>query len=122
MERVRADDPERGTLAAVLAAWAATFGTGYANRVLLSDVVAAATRVNITNSAGNREFANPELQSAVAAIPAQRQLDATIFSRWLRERKHRIVGTMWFDSESTTHGHKWWIAGGEGQQTEPPPL
>ena len=123
MERVRADDPERGTLAALLEAWAATFGIGYSHRVLLNEVVAAATRVNITNSAGNRGFANPELQSAVAAaMPAQRQLDAMIFSRWLREKKHRIVGTMWFDSEATTHGHKWWIAGGDGQETETPAL
>jgi putative DNA primase/helicase len=120
MTSVRADDPERGMLAALLAAWAATFGTGYSHRVLLNEAVAAATRVNITDSAGNRRFANPELQSAVAAaVPAQRQLDATTFSRWLRTKKHRRVGDMWFDSEPTTHGHKWWIARGDGQEIEP---
>jgi hypothetical protein len=121
MERVRADDPERTTLAGLLAAWSATFGTGYSHRVLLSDVVAAATRVNITGATGNRVFANPELQSAVAAaVPAHRQLDAMVFSRWLRQRKHRIVGGMWFDSEGTTHGHHWWVAREDGQEVPPP--
>jgi hypothetical protein len=120
MERVRTDDPERGTLAALLTAWAATFGTGYSHRVPLNDVVAAAARVNIIDSAGNRVFANPELQSAVAAaVPAQRQPDTKSFSYWLRGRKHRIVGDMWFDSEPTTHGHHWWIARGDGQELAP---
>jgi hypothetical protein len=117
MESVREDDPERANLAALFEIWSRTFGTGRNHRVLLRDVVTAATNMD---PAGTRTLVNPELRSAIDAVmPAQRQPDATLLSYWLRGRKHRVVNAMWFDNEGTSHGNYWWIECQDGQQLEP---
>jgi hypothetical protein len=119
MECVRADDPDATVLNILLEAWANTYGTGYEQRVTLSDVVAAATRMNIVDTAGTRQFANVQLHDAVAnVVPAQRQLDAKTLGNWLKLKKNRIVGGRWFDSEAHSHGSQWWVQRQDGQSIE----
>ena len=119
MESVREDDPERGMLNDLMVAWSDTYGTGYAHRVVLRDVIEVIGEMR-SDQDGTRVFAKPELRNAVlATMPQQRQPDVKTFGNWLRGRKNRIVGGMWFTNKSESHGSWWWIEREDGQQIGP---
>jgi hypothetical protein len=119
MESVREDDPERGTLNDLLVAWSDAYGTGFANRVVLRDVIEAINETRGGDQNGTRVYAKPELRNAVlATMPQQRQPDVKTFGLWLRGRKNRIVGGMWFTNKSESHGSWWWVQRQDGQSVE----
>ena len=121
MDKVRADDPETSTLVTLLASWSDSFGTGYSHHVTLRDVI---TKIEQVTSAGNAfshnvTFTNPDLRNAVLGALNQRQPDVKSLGLWLRGKKDRIVGGMWFTNEVHTHGSYWWVVRSDGRELEP---
>jgi hypothetical protein len=121
MDKVRADDPETSTLVTLLASWSDSFGTGYSHHVMLRDVI---TKIEQVTSAGNAfshnvTFTNPDLRNAVLGALDQRQPDVKSLGLWLRGKKDRIVGGMWFANEVHTHGSYWWVVRSDGRELEP---
>jgi hypothetical protein len=111
---VKEDDPERIALRALLAAWSTKYGIGSDNRKVLRDVIEDTFETTSPNSVGERDFVNPELQSAVAAIlPPKHQKSeaARELGLWMRGRKDRIVDGMKFTNKGNqSHGSRWWVA------------
>jgi hypothetical protein len=109
VDATRAEDPETGALVAVLTAWAKVFDVGEANSVALKDVIERCERFE-TNG-----YAHPELRDAVTAVmPSrqQKQLSVEALGYWLRSKKDRRVGGMWFKKrDSAHHGvpSTWWV-------------
>ena len=121
MDKVRADDPEASALIALLDGWSNTFGTGQSHGVTLRDVI---TKIGQVTSAGNAfshntTFTNPDLRNAVLGALNQRQPDAKNLGLWLRGKKDRRVGGMWFANETHTHGSYWWVMRSDGRELEP---
>jgi hypothetical protein len=118
MVSVWADDPETAELGALLAAWAAVFGTGKANNATLRDVVTKINDQRVVDVGGQptRIYANPELRNAVHAVVAtRRDPDVASLSYWLRFRKNRIVNGMWFETDPSHHGTRWWAVRADGK-------
>jgi hypothetical protein len=112
MDSVRADDPDRGALEALLNAWSTRFGTGADYHKTLSEVIAAVNEVNYANAVTHEVFyANQALRTAVLnALGGMRQLDSYTLSIWLRQRKDRIVNGMWFTNQTSSHHPtRWWV-------------
>jgi hypothetical protein len=100
----------------LLVAWSDAYGTGFENRVVLRDVIEAINETRSVDQSGTRVFAKPALRNAVlATMPQQRQPDVKAFGLWLRGRKNRIVGGMWFTNKSESHGSWWWVDRQGGQ-------
>jgi putative DNA primase/helicase len=111
---VKEDDPERIALRALLAAFSDKYGIGPVNHKALRDVVDDAFEMTQANSVGERNFVNPELQSAVMAVlpqKTQKSEAARVLGVWMRGRKDRIVDGKKFTNESDQHhGSRWWVA------------
>jgi hypothetical protein len=90
MVSVWADDPETAELGALLAAWAAVFGTGKANSATLRDVITKVGAFTVVDQMTRAvTFTHPELRNAVhAVVAARRDPDVASLSYWLRYIAH----------------------------------
>jgi Bifunctional DNA primase/polymerase, N-terminal len=112
MDTSKAEDPETNALLIMLSEWKAVFGTGEKNRVPLRDVINRCdANVMIFNG---KDYIHKGLRNAVLSVmPVQHHLkpDATALGCWLRSRKDRRAGRMWFNKQDAT-GHTptmWWV-------------
>jgi putative DNA primase/helicase len=117
MESIRADDPDRSALLAVLTAWSKKFGTGADKSITLDEVIKAVTAIRF-----GTEFEYPELRAAVLnALGNPRQPpDTKMLGNWLRHRKNQIVNSMWIECKTQSHGAtKWWIMSRNAPEAPP---
>jgi hypothetical protein len=115
MDAVRAEDPDRKELADMLAAWAATFGTGSTHRCRLQDVVDMCKLVT------NDGPIHKELHAAVQATArGRREVDAKSLGRWAQQRKSRIVNGRRLACEVNPKGGSlWWVQAQDGKDVPP---
>jgi hypothetical protein len=110
METVMADDPDRVELREMLTAWADAIGTGHGSRLALRDVIAKANAVQGQGPNEPLTLKWPELSAAVNAVAGGfRQIDLNRFGNWMRHHKEKIIGGMYFASETNTKGTKWFV-------------
>jgi putative DNA primase/helicase len=104
MEAARADDPSRGSLRAIVAAWRAAIGVD--KRV---------TAGELRDAAGSSSDVDQNLHKAVSAVacaPGRIEIDAVKLGRWLGRNRGRIVDELKVFGEKDAHSKqmKWWLA------------
>ena len=117
MDMSRAEDPDKNALLAMLQAWVEVFGTGQGKGVTLQEVIEHCDRFN----PGMNGYAHPVLRAAVmAGMPPQHRkiLNAEVLGYWLRGKKDRRVGDMWFRKgiRSNSEPARWWVEVAEKPQ------
>jgi hypothetical protein len=113
MEDIRADDPERELLGAVLQGWAKHHGVGPGSDVLLNVIVDIATETK----AGYDPVpvpVHPEFNAAVRAAAGaigNARVDVTKFGFWCRSNKGRIVDGFRLMNKPSNRGGAatWWV-------------
>jgi hypothetical protein len=104
MEAARADDPSRGNLGAVIAAWRHVIGPN--KPMTAGEIIAKAS------SAADDPHRILNLAiSAVATSPGKSELEAMKFGRWLGRNKGRVVDDMKIFGELDPHSKQrvWWV-------------
>jgi putative DNA primase/helicase len=104
-EKARADDPTRGNLQAVVAAWQNIFGVGYNQRITASKLVETAVL------AGEKETDLNKALTAVATRPGRTEIDTGQLGRWLGRNKGRVTGNAKIQGEIDRHTKQvmWWL-------------
>jgi putative DNA primase/helicase len=101
MEAARADDPSRGNLGAVVAAWRHVIGP---NKPMTAGEI-------IAKAADDPDRILNLAISAVATSPGKSELEAMKFGRWLGRNKGRVVDDMKIFGELDPHSKQrvWWV-------------
>jgi hypothetical protein len=104
MDATRADDPSRGNLRAVVAAWLRVIGPN--KPTTAGEIIATASR-----TADDPERILNSAISAVATSPGKSELEAMKFGRWLSRNKGRVIDSMKIFGERNTHSKQqvWWV-------------
>jgi len=111
MEDIRADDPERELLGAVLREWAKHHGVGPGSDGPLNVIVDKATK---TLGGFDPTPVHPEFNAAVrtaAGASGNARVEVTRFSFWCRANKGRIVDGLRLMNKPSNRGGsaKWWV-------------
>jgi putative DNA primase/helicase len=113
-DMTHAQDPETAALLALLQEWRAVFGTGKANGQPLREVLRRCDWNDPNPVTGAKVYTHSALRSAVLAVmPIRHSLtpDATALGQWLRGRKDRRIGGLWFNKQDQTGTTPalWWV-------------
>lgn len=114
MDASKAEDPETSALTTMLTAWAKVFGTGPDRAVSLREVIERCEETGI-----GQEYEHPELRIAVVSIMPdhlRQHPDVNRLSYWLRSRRDRRAGGLWFTKRDSDHGpNSWWVEAASDQ-------
>jgi hypothetical protein len=104
-EKARSDDPTRGNLQAVVAAWQNIFGVGYDQRITAGKLVETALL------AGEKEADLNKALTAVATRPGRNEIEPGQLGRWLGRNKGRVTGNAKIQGEIDRHTKQvmWWL-------------
>ena len=104
MEAARADDPSRGNLRAVIAAWLRVIGTN--KPMTAGEIIAKAS-----STADDPDRILNAAISAVAMRQGESEIDAMKFGRWLGRNKGRVVDNMKIFGKRDRHTKQqvWWV-------------
>ena len=117
MDTSKAEDPETNALLIMLSEWKGVFGTGEKNGVPLRDVINRCD-ANVIDHSTAKDYIHKGLRNAVLSVmPVQHHLkpDATALGYWLRSRKDRRAGRMWFNKQAATGHTPGHVVGGGGR-------
>jgi putative DNA primase/helicase len=110
MEAIRADDPERAMLDAVLRAWAAEIGTGYDGRCTAAKLLEMIGQYTFGGGAlGGSSYRYPELRTAILVTGFKGKVDARGLGWWLRKHKEQIIDGRYLTKKSDAHGAEWYV-------------
>jgi putative DNA primase/helicase len=105
MESVRASDPIRARLAAVMSQWQAVVGS---HPVTVAEVISRATERR-TVGAGASEFAHPDLREALLIVACHDgAINSGRLGKWLSANKDKIEAGLRFRQAGTRQGFMLW--------------
>jgi putative DNA primase/helicase len=103
MEAARTDDPSRGTLRTVVAAWLSTIGTN--NPLTAGDLIERAC------TAEDEAMTLYKALGPIATLPGRSEIDSKRLGHWLGRNRGRIVDGVKLRGEKDEHSKqmKWWL-------------
>jgi putative DNA primase/helicase len=111
VESVRADDPQRSDLAAILAQWKQHLG--FFKRYTAADVIECATFKGSARSVGGKivlESARADFKHALLSVAGSggERINHQKLGIWLARNEHKIVDGMWLCPKGKRDGSKTW--------------
>ena len=111
VESVRADDPQRSDLAAILAQWKQHLG--FFKRYTAADVIECATFIGSARSVGGKivlESARADFKHALLSVAGSggERINHQKLGIWLASNEHKIVDGMWLCPKGKRDGSKTW--------------
>ena len=112
MDTSKAEDPETGGAADMLHEWKDMFGAGAGNGATLQEVIDRCERT-FNGEAASADYITRGLRAAVLAIMPdhhRQKPNLTSLGFWMRSKKDRRAGGMWFNKMANSHGpNTWWV-------------
>ena len=105
MEAVRADDPSRSNLHAIVAAWLNAIGPN--KPITAGEIIAKA----VSSASDDRRPVLKDAIGAIATQPGKEELDARKLGQWLGRNRGRVVNNMKIFGERDAHTKQqlWWV-------------
>jgi putative DNA primase/helicase len=106
MDAARADDPNRSSLRAVVAAWQVVVGVGFDHRLTAGEIKEKACSVLDKDGLLNKAISN------VASMNNRNEIDAVRLGKWLGRNKGRVADRLKILGEPDRHSKQmqWWLA------------
>jgi putative DNA primase/helicase len=106
MDAARADDPNRSSLRAVVAAWYDVVGVGFDHRLTAGELKEKACSVLDIDGLLNKAF------STVASMRGRNEIDVLRLGKWLGRNKGRVADRLKILGEPDRHSKQmqWWLA------------